>query len=180
MTESARPGAWGARGDFRKVTVTLPPDVYDSLVQESARRKSAGDPNHLLSAIAREWFANRQPLLPIERTELLVYRAADGQQIGGPSFIGNLHNFRERVGAANEKILTDLLENLAHSGWILMEKYSQEAGRYLAFGHWQNAETFFYPSDNIRLQLTIPGRRRKEALEIKEQRVPASEASQLL
>ena len=54
---------WGERGDFRKVTVTLPPDVYDALVHESARRKSAGDPNHLLSAIAREWFAQRLALL---------------------------------------------------------------------------------------------------------------------
>lgn len=44
----------GERGDFRKVTVTLPPDVFGLLVQESARRKIAGEPNHLLASIIRE------------------------------------------------------------------------------------------------------------------------------
>ena len=62
---------WGERGDFRKVTVTLPPDVYDALVHESARRKSAGDPNHLLSAIAREWFAQRLEMRPSLKSQQL-------------------------------------------------------------------------------------------------------------
>jgi hypothetical protein len=44
----------GEKGDFRKISVTLPPVAYEKLVQESARRKIAGEPNHLLSAIIRE------------------------------------------------------------------------------------------------------------------------------
>lgn len=39
---------------FRKVTVTLPQDVYEQLIRESARRKIAGEPNQLLSALLRE------------------------------------------------------------------------------------------------------------------------------
>lgn len=45
---------YGAKGGFRKVTVTLPPEVYERLVQESARRKIAGEPNQLLSSLLRE------------------------------------------------------------------------------------------------------------------------------
>ncbi len=44
----------GERGAFRKVTITLPPAAYELLVKESARRKIAGEPDHLLAAIARE------------------------------------------------------------------------------------------------------------------------------
>jgi transcriptional regulator of met regulon len=44
----------GERGDFRKVTITLPPEVYEQLVNESARRKIADEPNHLLSGVIRE------------------------------------------------------------------------------------------------------------------------------
>ena len=161
--------AWGDRGDFRKVTVTLPPGVYDALVQESARRKSAGDPNHLLSAIAREWFAHRQPLLPIEKTELSIYRAADFQRAGDWCFPPNIHNFATQVGAVNDKVLTELLVDLIASGWLLMEKYSEDAGRYLPFREWKDIETFFYQGASVRMRVTIPGRRRKEALEAKGQ-----------
>ena len=45
---------YGEKGAFRKITVTVPPDVYERLVQESARRKIAGEPNQLLSALLRE------------------------------------------------------------------------------------------------------------------------------
>ena len=45
---------YGERGAFRKLTVTVPPDVYERLVRESARRKIAGEPNQLLSALLRE------------------------------------------------------------------------------------------------------------------------------
>ena len=44
----------GEKGAFRKVTVTVPPEVYEQLVRESARRKIAGEPNQLLSALLRE------------------------------------------------------------------------------------------------------------------------------
>jgi hypothetical protein len=44
----------GEKRDFRKVSVTLPPEAYQRLVQESARRKIAGEPNQLLSALVRE------------------------------------------------------------------------------------------------------------------------------
>ena len=36
------------------LSVTLPPEVYEQLIQESARRKIAGEPNQLLSALLRE------------------------------------------------------------------------------------------------------------------------------
>jgi len=42
------------KATFRRVTVTLPPEIYEQLVQESARRKIAGEPNQLLSAMLRE------------------------------------------------------------------------------------------------------------------------------
>ncbi len=45
---------YGEKGAFRKLSVTVPPDVYEKLVRESARRKIAGEPNQLLSALLRE------------------------------------------------------------------------------------------------------------------------------
>jgi hypothetical protein len=45
---------YGDKGAFRKVTVTVPPEIYERLVRESARRKIAGEPNRLLSALLRE------------------------------------------------------------------------------------------------------------------------------
>jgi transcriptional regulator of met regulon len=56
---------YGEKGAFRKITVTVPPDVYERLVQESARRKIAGEPNQLLSALLREAVARY--LAEIER-----------------------------------------------------------------------------------------------------------------
>ena len=44
----------GQKGSFRKLTLTVPPDVYERLLWESARRKIAGEPNQLLSALLRE------------------------------------------------------------------------------------------------------------------------------
>jgi transcriptional regulator of met regulon len=45
---------YGDKGQFRKLTVTVPPDVYERLIQESARRKIAGESNQLISALLRE------------------------------------------------------------------------------------------------------------------------------
>jgi transcriptional regulator of met regulon len=45
---------YGERGSYRKLTVTLPQDVYERLVRESARRKIAGVRNQMLSALLRE------------------------------------------------------------------------------------------------------------------------------
>lgn len=45
---------YGDKGQFRKLTVTVPPEVYERLIQESARRKIAGESNQLLSAVLRE------------------------------------------------------------------------------------------------------------------------------
>ena len=42
------------KSTFRKITVTLPQGVYERLVRESARRKIAGEPNKMLSAVLRE------------------------------------------------------------------------------------------------------------------------------
>ncbi len=52
LTDSNPP--YGEKGSFRKLTVTVPQEVYERLVQESARRKIAGEPNQLLSALLRE------------------------------------------------------------------------------------------------------------------------------
>jgi hypothetical protein len=53
-TEAARNPPPKAKGEFRNVTVTLPPEIYERLIQESARRKIAGAPNQMLSALFRE------------------------------------------------------------------------------------------------------------------------------
>jgi transcriptional regulator of met regulon len=45
---------YGQRGNFRKLTVTLPQEVYERLVTESARRKIAGKENQLFSELLRE------------------------------------------------------------------------------------------------------------------------------
>ena len=44
----------GKRGDFRKVSITIPPEAYEKLVRESTRRKLAREPNQLMSALVRE------------------------------------------------------------------------------------------------------------------------------
>ena len=44
----------GEKADFRKITVTIPPNAYEQLIHESARRKIAGEPNQLLSSLLRE------------------------------------------------------------------------------------------------------------------------------
>ena len=44
----------GEKGDFRKVSFTLPPRAYKLLIEESARRRIAGQSNQLLSALLRE------------------------------------------------------------------------------------------------------------------------------
>ena len=44
----------GQKGAFVKVTVTLPPEVYELLAQEATRRKMAKERNPLISAIIRE------------------------------------------------------------------------------------------------------------------------------
>ena len=46
--------AHGEKGDFRKVTITLPPDVLGLLVDEAARRKKAGEKDAQISALIRE------------------------------------------------------------------------------------------------------------------------------
>jgi hypothetical protein len=53
MYEEPNPSR-GEKSDFRKLSVTMPPIAYERLVRESARRKIAGEPNQLLSALVRE------------------------------------------------------------------------------------------------------------------------------
>ncbi len=45
---------YGEKGGFRKITVTLPPEVYERLIRESTRRKIAQEPNQQLSSLLRE------------------------------------------------------------------------------------------------------------------------------
>jgi hypothetical protein len=53
-TEAAPSTSSVKKGTFRKVTVTLPQNIYERLIRESARRKIAGAPNQMLSALFRE------------------------------------------------------------------------------------------------------------------------------
>ena len=45
---------YGEKRDYRRITITVPQTAYESLIQESARRKIAGEHNQLLSALLRE------------------------------------------------------------------------------------------------------------------------------
>jgi hypothetical protein len=44
----------GEKGDFIKVTVTLPPDIYQMIMAEAVRRKMHKERNPQLSAVIRE------------------------------------------------------------------------------------------------------------------------------
>jgi hypothetical protein len=44
----------GEKADFRKISVTVPQIAYEQLIRESSRRKIAGEPNQLMSALVRE------------------------------------------------------------------------------------------------------------------------------
>lgn len=47
----------GERGNFRKLTITFPPDIYQQIVVEWERRKKAGEKNATFSSIVREGLA---------------------------------------------------------------------------------------------------------------------------
>jgi hypothetical protein len=44
----------GEKGEFRKITITLPPAAYELLLRETTRRKLAGEKDHLVSSVVRE------------------------------------------------------------------------------------------------------------------------------
>ncbi|MDE3167585.1 MAG: hypothetical protein KGN36_17415 [Acidobacteriota bacterium] len=46
--------AYGNKCEYRKISVTVPQWIYRRLIAESARRKIAGEPNRLMSALMRE------------------------------------------------------------------------------------------------------------------------------
>jgi hypothetical protein len=46
--------AYGEKRTFRKITVSVPQEIYERLVRESVRRKIAGEPNQLVSNLLRE------------------------------------------------------------------------------------------------------------------------------
>lgn len=46
--------AYGEKGDFRKLTVTLSPELFAQVIEESTRRKVAGKENANTSAVIRE------------------------------------------------------------------------------------------------------------------------------
>jgi transcriptional regulator of met regulon len=48
---------YGEKGDFRKLTVTLSPDLFAQVVEESTRRKVAGVEHANTSAVIREALA---------------------------------------------------------------------------------------------------------------------------
>jgi transcriptional regulator of met regulon len=59
------------KSNFRKVTITLPHDVYQRLMEESVTRKIAGAPNQTMSALLRETL-----LLYLEKTSNTPARAS--------------------------------------------------------------------------------------------------------
>jgi len=83
--------------------------------------------------------------------------------------------FQQQIGDASERILADLIVDIAGRGWILLEKFSYDANRYLPFSNWQEVSRFFSERGDVRLQLTIPGRRGKETLEVKEPRATTNQ-----
>ncbi len=44
----------GERSDFAKLSISLPPDLHSVILQEVFRRKTAKEPNALISSIIRE------------------------------------------------------------------------------------------------------------------------------
>jgi hypothetical protein len=44
----------GEKGEFRKITITLPPAAYELLLRETTRRKLADEKDHLVSSVVRE------------------------------------------------------------------------------------------------------------------------------
>lgn len=48
---------YGEKGDFRKLTVTLSPELFAQVIEESTRRKVAGAENANTSAVIREALA---------------------------------------------------------------------------------------------------------------------------
>jgi transcriptional regulator of met regulon len=52
-TRAANPPR-GGKAHFRKITVSLPPEAYATLIRESTRRKIAQEPNRQLSSLLRE------------------------------------------------------------------------------------------------------------------------------
>jgi transcriptional regulator of met regulon len=46
--------AYGEKSDFRKLTVTLSPELFAQVIEESTRRKVAGAENANTSAVIRE------------------------------------------------------------------------------------------------------------------------------
>jgi hypothetical protein len=49
---------YGERSNFLKLTVAIPPTVYERLIREIARRKIAGEANQFLSSGCRSWRMN--------------------------------------------------------------------------------------------------------------------------
>ena len=63
---------YGQRGSFRKLTVTLPQEVYERLILESAKRKIAGKPNQLFSELLREALVDYLDRLDYERSRSAI------------------------------------------------------------------------------------------------------------
>ena len=60
----------GDKSSFRRITVTLPQEAYGRLIGESSRRKIAGEPNQLISALLREAVRDYLQRLPNEHETL--------------------------------------------------------------------------------------------------------------
>ena len=45
---------YGEKRAFRKMTVSVPQEIYERVIRESVRRKIAGEPNQLISNLLRE------------------------------------------------------------------------------------------------------------------------------
>jgi hypothetical protein len=56
--------------------LTVPPEAYSILIRESARRKIAEEPNHVISAILREALQEYFERLESRNQDILESRAA--------------------------------------------------------------------------------------------------------
>ena len=60
---------YGEKREYRKITITVPQAAYESLIQESARRKIAGEQNQLMSALLREAITDYMKKLQARRSD---------------------------------------------------------------------------------------------------------------
>jgi hypothetical protein len=161
----------GTKGDFRKISITLPPTIYKLLLEESTRRKIAGAEDSLLSAIARDGILGTLSLLPNEQMELKIYQYADQTGSGEWHEMSTLSDFASAVCGRNQNkaLFQQLVAHLMCTGYLEAKKFDQNQADYRPFGKGDDPINFLSSRVVIKIRLTIPGRRRFEALQARQE-----------